>query len=73
MIKSIKNHCRWLLGKLNIFGNTTRSIKREAQQPLVTRDTKRDTVAAPVMLRVYKVQDPERFDLRMSCIHDGYF
>jgi len=43
------------------------------EAPLVNRDAQRDTVAEPVMLRVYKVQHPERFDLRMSCIHDGYF
>jgi hypothetical protein len=39
MIKSIKNHCHWLFGKLNIFGNTTRSIKREAQEASLTKES----------------------------------
>ena len=43
------------------------------EAPLVSRDAPRDTVAEPVMLKVYKIQHPECFDLRMSCIHDGYF
>jgi len=43
------------------------------EAPLVNRDAQRDTAAEPIMLRVYKVQHPECFDLRMSCIHDGYF
>ena len=43
------------------------------EAPLVNRDAKRDTVASPTMLRVYKVKGAERFDLELSCIHDGYF
>ncbi len=43
------------------------------EAPLVNRDAQRDRVAEPVMLKVYKVHHPARFDLRMSCIHDGYF
>lgn len=43
------------------------------EAPLVNRDAKRDTVASPTMLRVYEVKGAERFDLELSCIHDGYF
>ena len=43
------------------------------EAPLVTRDKKRENVAEPVPLKVYRIQHPESFDPRMSCIHDGYF
>jgi len=43
------------------------------EAPLANRDARKETVAEPEMLRVYKVRHPELFDLRMSCIHDGYF
>ncbi len=43
------------------------------EAPLVSRDQQREDVAAPVMLKVYKISQPERFDLGLSCIHDGYF
>jgi len=43
------------------------------EAPLVTRDKSRDTVAAPVTLKVYQIQNPDSFDPRKSCIHDGYF
>lgn len=43
------------------------------EAPPANRDAKKDTDAEPVMLRVYKVRNPEYFDVRMSCIHDGYF
>ena len=43
------------------------------EAPLVNRDRPRDTAAKPAMLRVYEVKGAERFDLELSCIHDGYF
>jgi hypothetical protein len=52
-------------------GNHRYFLRWEA--PLVTRDQRQDDVADPVMLKVYKIENPETFDPRMSCIHDGYF
>ena len=52
-------------------GETRYFLRWEA--PLVTRDKSRDSVAAPAMLQVYRIRNPDSFDPRMSCIHDGYF
>jgi hypothetical protein len=43
------------------------------EAPPANRDARRDSAPEAVMLRVYKVRHPEYFDLRTSCIHDGYF
>ena len=42
MIKSIKNHCRWLFGKLNIFGNlAAENIALRQQLIVLKRNQKR--------------------------------
>lgn len=43
------------------------------EAPLVTRDQRRENVADPITLKVYRIRNSESFDPRMSCIHDGYF
>ncbi len=37
MIKSIKNHCRWLFGKLNIIGNLAAENIALRQQLIVLK------------------------------------
>ncbi len=63
---------RWKADEQNsLLGGNHYFLRWEA--PLVNRDAQRDRVANPAMLRVYEVKGAERFDLELSCIHDGYF
>lgn len=55
----------------SVTGESKYFLRWEA--PLVTRDQRRENVADPATLSVYRIQNPESFDPRMSCIHDGYF
>jgi hypothetical protein len=55
----------------SVAGDSKYFLRWEA--PLVTRDKRSEKVADPVTLKVYRIQNTDSFDPRMSCIHDGYF
>lgn len=63
---------RWKEDENRRDGDSRRFFLRW-EAPPANRDAQRGAVAEPVMLKVYEVQHQECFDLRMSCIHDGYF